>query len=115
MASRLVIATDEGKAATPLDHEVPLSVLPESRDIAQQWLRERGGDSSLRYADQKDGPLFTANGNLVIDCGFGELAEPRERARGLARIPGVQEHGLLVDIVDEVVYGTDGGVECVRF
>lgn len=115
MADRLVIATDEEKASTPLSHPIPLSVLPESRGIAQRWVREQGGDPSLRYAEAKDGPLYTANGNLVVDCDFGDVEAPDERAGKLARIPGAQEHGLFVKMVDEVVYGTSEDVDSVEF
>lgn len=115
MADRLVIATDEEKMSTPLDHSVPLSVLPESRDVVQRWVREQGGKPSLRYAEAKDGPLFTANGNLIVDCDFGTLENPGQRAEELARIPGAQEHGLFVGMVDEVVYGTEDGVDTVQF
>lgn len=115
MADELVIATDDEKRSTPLDHPVPLSVLPESREVAKQWIREQGGDPTLRYAEAKDGPLFTANGNLIVDCAFGDIEDPEERARELARIPGAQEHGLFVDLVDEIVYGTDAGVDSRLF
>nr|WP_231751390.1 ribose-5-phosphate isomerase A [Halogeometricum sp. CBA1124] len=78
-------------------------------------VRDAGGDPSLRYAEAKDGPLFTANGNLVVDCDFGEIDDVDARAADLARIPGAQEHGLFVEMVDEVVYGTDESVERVEF
>jgi ribose 5-phosphate isomerase A len=115
MADRLVIATDERKTATPLDHPVPLSVLPESRNVARDWVREAGGEPSLRYAEAKDGPLFTANGNLIVDCDFGAIDDVEGRAAELARIPGAQEHGLFVEMVDDVVYGTEDGVDSVSF
>jgi ribose 5-phosphate isomerase A len=115
LADQLVIATDEDKASKPLDYDIPLSILPESRDAVQRWVREQGGDPSLRYAEAKDGPLFTANGNLIVDCDFGRLENPEQRAEKLARIPGAQEHGLFVDMVDEVVYGTQDGVDNVQF
>lgn len=115
MAERLVIATDDEKQSTPLSHEVPVSVLPESRNVAQEWVREMGGEPSLRYAERKDGPLFTANGNLILDCDFGDIDDVEELALELAAIPGAQEHGLFVDMVDEVVYGADDGVGRVEF
>lgn len=115
VAERLVIASDEQKMSTPLTHEIPLSILPESRTAVQHWIRELGGVPSLRYAEAKDGSLFTANGNLVIDCDFGEITNPEDRAEELARIPGAQEHGLFVNTVDDVIYGTENGVEQVTF
>lgn len=114
-AERLVIATDEDKAADPLDYPVPLSVLPESRTLATRWVREQGGDPELRYAERKDGPLFTANGNLVLDCDFGSIEDPNERARQLSALPGAQEHGLFVGLVDDVYVGTEDDVEVVQF
>ena len=115
MADRLVIATDDQKTSTPLSHPVPLSVLPESRNVAQKWVRELGGDPSLRYAERKDGPLFTANGNLIIDCDFGDIDDIEGQAAELAQIPGAQEHGLFVNMVDDVVYGTEDDVKHVEF
>nr|WP_224829890.1 ribose-5-phosphate isomerase RpiA [Saliphagus infecundisoli] len=113
-AERLVIATDENKAADPLDHPIPLSVLPESRTVAKQWVMDQGGEPSLRYAETKDGPLFTANGNLILDCDFGNIDEPVERAEALARIPGAQEHGLFVDLVDKIYIGIEDEVETIQ-
>lgn len=114
-ADRLVIATDGDKAATPLDYAVPLSVLPESRTLARRWVREHGGEPALRYAERKDGPVFTANGNLILDCDFDTIEDPHGRARELSAIPGAQEHGLFVDLVDDVYVGTESDVEIIEF
>jgi ribose 5-phosphate isomerase A len=114
-ADRLVIATDEEKATDPIEYPVPLSVLPDSRTLAMKWVREQGGSPDLRYAERKDGPLFTANGNLVIDCDFGPIEDPADRARKLSAIPGSQEHGLFVDMVDDLYIGTSDGVETIQF
>lgn len=114
-ADRLVIATDEEKATEPIEYPVPLSVLPGSRTLAMKWVREQGGSPDIRYAERKDGPLFTANGNLVIDCDFGAIEDPADRARKLSAIPGSQEHGLFVDMVDDLYIGTSDGVETIQF
>jgi ribose 5-phosphate isomerase A len=114
-ADRLVIATDEEKATDPIEYPVPLSVLPDSRTLAMKWVREQGGSPEIRYAERKDGPLFTANGNLVIDCDFGPIEDPADRARKLSAIPGSQEHGLFVDMVDDLYIGTSDGVETIQF
>jgi ribose 5-phosphate isomerase A len=115
MADLLVIATDAGKAQTPLSYPVPLSVLPASREAAKEWVRELGGEPDLRYGQAKDGPLFTANGNLVFDCDFGDIEDIEGLAGELSAIPAAQEHGLFVDLVDEVYVGSDEGVETVTF
>jgi ribose 5-phosphate isomerase A len=115
MADRLVIATDEEKATDPLDYPVPVEVMPDAREVVAEDLRDVGGDPELRMAERKDGPLFTANGNLVIDCDFGGLDDTAGTARDIEKIPGVLEHGIFLDMVDDVYLGTAEGVETVSF
>jgi ribose 5-phosphate isomerase A len=52
----------------------------------------------------------TDNGNLVLDCAFGEIDDPAGLAADLSALPGVVEHGLFVDLADEIHVGTDEGV-----
>ena len=115
MADRLVIATDEEKATDPLDYPVPVEVMPDAREVVAEDLRDVGGDPELRMAERKDGPLFTANGNLVIDCDFGGLDDTAGTARDIEKIPGVLEHGIFLDMVDDVYLGTEDDVETVSF
>ena len=115
MADRLVIATDEEKATDPLDYPVPVEVMPDAREVVAEDLREVGGDPELRMAERKDGPLFTANGNLVIDCDFGGLDDTAGTARDIEKIPGILEHGIFLEMVDDVYLGTAEGVETVSF
>jgi ribose 5-phosphate isomerase A len=115
MANRLVIATDDEKAQTPLSYPVPVSVMPASREAAKELVRDLGGKPELRYGQAKDGPLFTANGNLVLDCDFGEMDDVPGLAADLSAIPGSQEHGLFVDMVDNIYIGADDGVETISF
>lgn len=115
VADRFVVATDEDKATDPMDFPVPVSALPEGREQAARLVEELGGDPQIRYAEKKDGPVFTANGNVVLDCDFGGVDDPPALARELSAIPASQEHGLFVDMVDEVYAGTEEDVEVVEF
>jgi ribose 5-phosphate isomerase A len=115
MADELVIATDEEKATDPLDYPVPVEVMPDAREVVAEDVREIGGDPELRMAERKDGPLFTANGNLVLDCDFGGLDDTAETARELETIPGILEHGIFLDMVDAVYLGTEDDVGVLTF
>jgi ribose 5-phosphate isomerase A len=115
MADTLVIATDEEKATDPLDFPVPVEVMPDAREVVAGRVREIGGNPELRMAERKDGPVFTANGNLVLDCDFGGLNDTAEMARALAAIPGVLEHGIFLDMVDEVYIGTAEDIDVLIF
>ena len=109
-ADRLLVVVDPTKEADVLDHPVPLEVLPDARTTVAAAVEELGGDPDLRRAERKDGPVVTDNGNLVLDCDFGPIEAPAALAADLAAIPGVVEHGLFVDVADEIHCGTDDGV-----
>jgi len=110
-ADRLVVVVDPSKLADRLDHPVPLEVLPDARSVVAGRVRELGGDPTLRAAERKDGPVVTDNGNLVLDCEFEPIEEPAALASDLSAVPGVVEHGLFVGMADEVVVGSEDGVE----
>ena len=114
-ANRLLVVADPSKAAAQLDHPVPVEVLPDARTTVADDVRALGGTPTLRTAECKDGPVVTDNGNLVLDCEFGEIANPAELAADLAEIPGAVEHGLFVGMADEVHVGSEDGVEVERF
>ena len=110
-AGRFVVVVDETKLSDTLDHPVPVEVLPAARTVASSRIVGLGGEPTLRAATGKDGPVVTDNGNLVIDADFGTIAEPGPLGRELSRTPGVLEHGLFVEMTDEVLVGTADGVE----
>ncbi|MDZ5812478.1 ribose-5-phosphate isomerase RpiA [Halorubrum sp. AD140] len=109
-ADRFLVVADPSKEAPVLDRSVPVEVLPAGRSAVAESVRAAGGDPTLRRAERKDGPVVTDNGNLVLDCAFGEVADPAALAVTLSTTPGVVEHGLFVDLADEVHVGTDSGV-----
>ncbi|MFB6122094.1 MAG: ribose-5-phosphate isomerase RpiA [Haloferacaceae archaeon] len=110
-ADRFVVVVDPSKLAGTLDRAVPVEVLPDARALVQRRVREAGGDPTLRTADRKDGPVVTDNGNLVLDCEFGEVREPAGLAADLSATPGVVEHGLFVGMADEIHVGREDGVD----
>jgi len=109
-ADRFLVVADPSKETAVLDRPVPVEALPAGRSVVAEAVRAAGGEPTLRRAERKDGPVVTDNGNLVLDCAFGEVAEPSALATTLSATPGVVEHGLFVDLADEVHVGTDSGV-----
>ncbi|NHN46099.1 ribose-5-phosphate isomerase RpiA [Halostella sp. JP-L12] len=113
-AERLVIVADPSKAATTLDHPVPVEVLPDARPLVAGRAADLGGDPTLRTAERKDGPVVTDNGNLVLDCDFGAIDDPAALAARLSALPGVVEHGLFVGLADEILVGREDGVDAKK-
>ncbi|MBB6647895.1 ribose-5-phosphate isomerase RpiA [Halobellus ruber] len=110
-ADRFVVVADPSKTVETLSHPVPVEVLPEAYAAVERDVEDLGGGATLRRGEAKDGPVVTDNGNLVLDCAFGRIDDPRGLARRLSGVPGVVEHGLFVDLADTVYVGTDDGVE----
>jgi ribose 5-phosphate isomerase A len=113
-ADRFVVVADPSKLTPELDRPIPVEVLPDARATVRRALRDLGGAPTLRTAERKDGPVVTDNGNLVLDTDFGTVADPGALATDLATIPGVVEHGLFVDLADEVHVGREDGVTVRR-
>ena len=109
-ADRFLVVADPTKTAETLSRPVPVEVLSAARTTVAESVRDLGGDPTLRQAERKDGPVVTDNGNLVLDCAFGDIDEPAALGRALASLPGVVEHGLFVGLADEVHVGSEDGV-----
>ncbi len=106
-ADRLLVVVDDSKLADQLSHPVPVELLPDAEAVVRRRIETLGGDPQLRAAAQKDGPVVTDNGNLVIDAAFGPIENPSQLADRLAATPGVVEHGLFLDAADCLVVGRD--------
>jgi ribose 5-phosphate isomerase A len=110
-AERLVIVADESKWVESLDAPVPVEVIPFALRPVILGIRAIGGDPAIRAGVKKDGPVITDNGNFILDCSFGRIAEP-ERTEGLLSLmPGVLSCGLFCEFVDKttVVLGEANG------
>jgi len=113
-ADRFLVVADPSKETDTLDRSVPVEILPSGRSVVAQAVRAAGGEPELRRAERKDGPVVTDNGNLVLDCAFGVISDPDSLSTALSTIPGVVEHGLFVDLVDEIHVGTDTDVRVLH-
>ncbi|MFB6117404.1 ribose-5-phosphate isomerase RpiA [Halosegnis sp.] len=110
-AAKLLVVADPTKLTETLTGPVTLAVLPEARPVVADRVRALDGKPTLRAAERKDGPVVTDDGNLVLDCSFGPLADPASLEAELSAIPGIVEHGLFVGLADTVFVGHEDGVE----
>ncbi|HEY1097742.1 MAG TPA: ribose-5-phosphate isomerase RpiA [Myxococcota bacterium] len=109
-SSRFVCVVDEAKCVPALHaFPVPLEVVPFAVKVVEREVRALGGEPTLRVRDGQ--PFVTDNGLLILDCRFPPIKEPALLAKAFASIPGIAEHGLFVDIVHDLVVGTDDGVQ----
>jgi len=107
-AQRFVVVVDAGKLVERLNLSflLPVEVLPGAWRQVKAELAALGGQSELRMAVRKAGPVVTDQGNLVLDVQFaGGIADPATLESTLNNLPGVLENGLFVNLADQVLVG----------
>lgn len=109
-ARQRLIVVDESKLVQTLGERwpVPVEVVQFGWKVAAARLHEIGGRPELRMEDSK--PFVTDEGNFILDCAFGRIADAHALDVTLRAIPGVMAHGLFLDFADRIVIGTVDGV-----
>jgi ribose 5-phosphate isomerase A len=107
---REVIIVDESKLSPALGTHwaLPVEVIPFGWHAQRSFLESLGAHVTVRQ--QRDGTLFrTDQGNLILDCAFGPIQQPKELAASLDARTGIVEHGLFLGLATEVIVaGADG-------
>ena len=107
---REVIVVDETKLSPRLGTRMslPVEVIAFGWRSQAEYLESLGAQVTLRsHVDQT--PFATDEGNLILDCAFGPVARPAERATFLEKRAGIVEHGLFLGLAtDLIVAGADG-------
>lgn len=108
-ASReMVVVVSRNKLVDRLGaFRVPVETLAFGRRQVMVAVQRLGGRATLRARDGK--PVVTDNGNLILDCDFGLIADPARLERDLDAIPGVVETGLFIGMAGRVFVGDEHG------
>jgi ribose 5-phosphate isomerase A len=111
MASQFVVIVDESKLVTRLGTtiDIPIEVILPALAYVSEAVTRLGGEPRLRMGTNKDGPVVTDNGHLVIDAKFGPDVDLREIDARLHRTPGVLETGLFYNLAAKVLVGVSDG------
>lgn len=107
LAERFVVVVDSSKLVDKLGSTfaLPVEVLPMAVAPVTRALTALGGTPELRMGVNKDGPVITDQGNMVLDVKFTGIDNPAELEKTVNNIPGVLENGLFVGLADEVLIG----------
>ena len=100
MSKRFVLIADASKKVQILGQNfpVPVEILPSARAFVCKKLAELGGQNiQVRMSSGKRGPLFTDNGNWIIDAHF-KITEPLALEIKINEVPGVLENGIFARI-----------------
>jgi ribose 5-phosphate isomerase A len=107
-ARRLVILVGHDKLVPVLGSRgaLPVEVVPFAVGFCLRRLAESGHPARVR----RDGgaPVVSDNGNRIIDCEVGPIADPARVEDWLRSIPGVVGTGLFLSMADTVVVAHEG-------
>lgn len=107
LAAQFIVVVDSSKLVDRLGSTfaVPVEVLPMAIAPVIRAVEKLGGKPELRMGVNKDGPVITDQGNMVLDVKFDAISDPADLEQTLNNIPGVLENGLFIGVADLVLVG----------
>jgi ribose 5-phosphate isomerase A len=105
-ARQLIILVGQEKLVPQLGTrgKLPVEVVPFALSLVAARLGEMGCKPEPLTQDGK--LVVTDNGNHIINCGIGPLADPAQLDRAIQDIPGVVDTGLFLGMASRVLVGT---------
>jgi ribose 5-phosphate isomerase A len=110
----MVVVVDSSKVVSVLGNfPLPIEVISFARTVVENKIVSLGASPKLRT--KTDGsPYLTDNGNQILDCSFGQIADPAVLALILSDTPGIVEHGLFIGLAKVALVGRGDAVEEIR-
>ena len=114
VSRRFIVIADSAKQVVRLGKfPLPVEVIPFAESLIRPRIEALGAQVKLRqYA--YGNPYVTDEGHHILDCTFGEIADPPSLAQRLRAIPGIVEHGLFIGMAEQALIGKNGDVIQVR-
>lgn len=119
-SDKMIVISDPAKeverlGAFPLPVEIVRFGWQVTKTIVEGLLEEAdvaGRQATLRL--NRDEPFVTDEGHYIIDLHLRRIGAPERLAALLARVPGVVETGLFLNVADTIVVGReDGGSDVI--
>jgi len=113
LANKVVVMADKTKFVKNFTRTVPIEIHPLARNTIINSIKKLGGESKIRSLD-RGYPFFTENGNIILDCDFGTIKNPKTLTQKIKLIPGVLESGIFLRKPD-IIYKakTNGKFEII--
>ena len=109
-ADRFIVCVTDRKVVKHLGaYPLPVEVVPFSAVVLAREIAFMGANVVTRSRGAE--PYRTDNGNVILDCTFGEILDPANLDRTLRDMLGVVTTGLFIDIATKVlVANVDGSM-----
>jgi len=113
--AREIIVVDESKLSPRLGtlHVVPIEVLPFGWRSQLRFIESLGARCVIRRV-AAGRQCLTDQGNMLMDCDFGPIADAAKLARELEGRAGIVEHGLFLGLTNTVIVASASGIRELR-
>jgi ribose 5-phosphate isomerase A len=113
---REIIVVDESKLSPLLGTRwaLPVEVVPFGWGSQAAYLESLGARIRLRSGDGAAEPFITDQGNYILDCDFGPIADPVGLGARLDARTGIVGHGLFLGLATDVIVAGASGVRHLR-
>jgi ribose 5-phosphate isomerase A len=108
LAKKIVIMADKTKFVKNFTRTVPIEIYPLARNSVTRSIKKLGGKVQLRSLD-RGYPFFTENGNIILDCDFGTIKNPKILTQKIKQTTGVLESGIFLRKPDVIYRAKTGG------
>jgi len=108
-SNKIVWIVDESKVVDTIGKfPLPVEVIPFGAGQVVKKFEAKGYKPVLRL-DANGEPVRTDENNYVVDLHLERIDHPQELAQDLITTVGVVEHGLFLNMVDQVIVGDPNG------
>ena len=113
LAKKVVVMADKTKFVKNFTRTVPVEIHPSARNSVINSIKKLGGESKIRSLD-RGYTFFTENGNIILDCNFGTIKNPKALTQKMKQTTGVLESGIFLRKPD-IIYKakTNGKFEII--
>ena len=101
-SKKVVIMADKSKFVTNFNRVVPVEVHLSARSFVSKNILKIGGSPTIRTLE-RGYPFVTENGNIILDCDFGTIKNPKILRDKILSLAGVLEVGIFTRKPD-VIY-----------
>ena len=108
LAKKIIVMADKTKFVKNFTRPIPIEIHPLARNSVTHKIQKLGGKAALRSLD-RGYPFFTENGNIILDCDFGTIKNPKVLSQKIKQTPGVMESGIFLKKPDIIYKAKPGG------
>ena len=108
LAKKVVVMADKTKFVKNFTRTVPVEIHPLARNSVTDSIKKLGGEIQIRSLD-RGYPFFTENGNIILDCDFGTIKNPKVLTQKIKQTAGVLESGIFLRKPDIIFKAKENG------